>query len=58
MSNDLDREACALIGHEDCDFYNSDMAALVNTHFDDVLAQIKERDEAAGQTDQDPAPTV
>ena len=55
MSNVLDREACALIGHQRCDFYDGEYAVLVNAHFGDVLAQIKERDEATQPTNQDPA---
>ena len=58
MSNVLDREACALIGHQHCDFNDGEYAVWVNTHFGDVLAQIKGRDEAAEPTNQDPATTA
>ena len=55
LGNALDREACELIAKEKSPLFETDLAALIQTHFQYVLDQAEEmrRDDDSGDDDDD-----
>ena len=55
LGNALDREACELITKEKSPLFETDLAALIQTHFQYVLDQAEEmrRDDESGDDDDD-----
>ena len=56
LGNALDREACELITTEKSPLFETDLAELIKTHFQDVLDQMEEMrrdDDSDGDDDDD-----
>ena len=55
LGNALDREACELITKEKSPLFETDLAELIKTHFQDVLDQMEEmrRDDESDDDDDD-----
>ena len=53
MCNILDREACKLIVESNSPLFEQDLASLIQKHFEDVLSQIEQQQQAEDREEPD-----